>query len=69
MGTLFRPAIQLLQIAADLACDLRHIPGMRVKSAGAAIYYYRPQSSSASRMTAGAFGFLTFTQCGDRPER
>ena len=28
-----------------------------------------PQSSSASRLTAGAFGFLTFTQCGDRPER
>jgi hypothetical protein len=27
------------------------------------------QSSSASRLTAGAFGFLTFTQCGDRPER
>ena len=23
----------------------------------------RPQSSSASRFTAGAFGFLTFTQC------
>jgi FkbM family methyltransferase len=29
----------------------------------------RPQSSSASRITAGAFGFLTFTQCGERPER
>jgi hypothetical protein len=29
----------------------------------------RPQSSSASRFTAGAFGFLTFIQCGDRPER
>jgi hypothetical protein len=28
-----------------------------------------PQSSSASRFTAGAFGFLTFTQCGERPER
>jgi hypothetical protein len=22
-----------------------------------------------SRFTAGAFGFLTFTQCGKRPER
>src|SRR5690348_15009134 len=30
---------------------------------------YRPQSSSASRLTAGALGFLTFTQCGDRPDR
>jgi hypothetical protein len=29
----------------------------------------RPQCSSASRFTAGAFGFLTFTQCADRPER
>src|SRR6516162_3271497 len=28
----------------------------------------RPQSSSASRFTAGAFGFLTLTQCGERPE-
>jgi hypothetical protein len=28
-----------------------------------------PQSSSASRFTAGAFGFLTLTQSGDRPER
>jgi hypothetical protein len=27
------------------------------------------QSSSASRFTAGAFGFFTFTQCGERPER
>jgi hypothetical protein len=29
----------------------------------------RPQSSSASRVTAGALGFLTFTQCGHRPDR
>ena len=27
------------------------------------------QSSLASRFTAGAFEFLTFTQCGERPER
>jgi hypothetical protein len=30
---------------------------------------YRPQSSSASRFTAGAFGFLTLIQFGDRPRR
>jgi hypothetical protein len=30
---------------------------------------YFPQSSSASRFTAGAFGFLTLIQCGDRPGR
>ena len=29
----------------------------------------RLQSSSASRVTAGALGFLTFTQCSARPER
>jgi hypothetical protein len=29
----------------------------------------RPQSSSASRFTAGAFGFLTFSQCAERPDR
>jgi hypothetical protein len=29
----------------------------------------RPQPSSASRFTAGAFGFFTFTQCVNRPER
>ena len=28
--------------------------------------YQWPQLSSASRFTAGAFGFLTFTQCGTR---
>ena len=29
----------------------------------------RPQSSTASRVTAGAFGFLTVSQCRGRPER
>ena len=28
-----------------------------------------PQSSSASRLTAGAAGFLLLTQCRERPER
>ena len=28
-----------------------------------------PQSSSASRFTAGALGFLTLTQCRERPDR
>jgi hypothetical protein len=28
--------------------------------------YHRPQSSSASRCTAGAFGSLTFAQCAER---
>jgi hypothetical protein len=29
----------------------------------------RPQSSSDRALTAGAFGFLTLTQCGERQER
>jgi hypothetical protein len=31
--------------------------------------YCGRQSSSASRVAAGALGFLTFTQCAERPER
>jgi len=31
--------------------------------------FYRPQSSSASRFTAGAFGFLILIQCLERPDR
>ena len=35
-----------------------------------ASYRWRlPQSSSASRFTAGAFGFLTLIQCLERPDR
>ena len=30
---------------------------------------HRPQSSSASRFTASAVGFLLLIQCGERPER
>jgi hypothetical protein len=30
-------------------------------------FFYRPQSSSASRFTAGASGFLNFSQSFDRP--
>ena len=30
---------------------------------------HRPQSSSASRFTAGASGFLNFSQSGERPDR
>jgi hypothetical protein len=33
------------------------------------IAYCRPQSSSASRLTAGASGFFIFSQSGERPER
>jgi hypothetical protein len=30
---------------------------------------HHPQSSSASRLTAGAAGFLNLSQSGERPER
>src|SRR5262245_56187856 len=32
-------------------------------------HFSRPQSSSASRFTAGAAGFLLLIQCRERPER
>jgi hypothetical protein len=40
------------------------------EAAGAALKtgVWRPQSSKASRLTAGALGFLTLSQCEDRPE-
>ena len=31
--------------------------------------FYLLQSSSASRFTAGALGFLLLIQCGERPKR
>jgi hypothetical protein len=34
-----------------------------------AVCHYRPQSSSASRFTAGASGFFDLSQSGERPER
>ena len=34
-----------------------------------AMLFHQAQSSSASRFTAGAAGFLNFSQSGDRPER
>jgi hypothetical protein len=33
------------------------------------LLHQRPQSSSASRFTAGQAGFLLLIQCGERPER
>lgn len=31
--------------------------------------FHVDQSFSASRLTAGAAGFFTFTQCGERPDQ
>jgi hypothetical protein len=41
-------------LSFDTSCRHRHL--------------FLPQSSSASRLTAGAAGFLTLTQCEVRPE-
>jgi hypothetical protein len=44
----------------------------RNKNGGEAFLHVRlpfPQSSSASRRTAGAAGFLNLSQSGERPER
>jgi hypothetical protein len=61
----------LLQLArsAGAVCVIL-VPGLRRRE-HSVLYRVlcRPQSSSASRFTAGAFGFFTFTQCADRPER
>jgi hypothetical protein len=45
-----------------------HVAGTNREHAEAVIGQ-RPQSSSASRLTAGAAGFLTLTQQSARPER
>ena len=42
---------------------------LAIHSAALAPKGYFPQSSSASRFTAGAFGFLILSQSGERPER
>lgn len=39
-----------------------------IRNAGPDPAIYR-QSSSVSRVTAGAFGFLSVTLCGARPDR
>ena len=46
---------------------LRIASRMTIGNAAECEVFQRPQPSSASRVTAGAFGFLTFTQWGDRP--
>jgi hypothetical protein len=43
--------------------------GMSVRVPKVRAFQRLLQSSSASLFTTGAFGFLTFTQCGERPER
>jgi hypothetical protein len=54
--------------------DLAQSEGLRTMKREAARFGHRalrvpPQSSSASRFTAGAAGFLTLSQSFDRPNR
>ena len=44
-------------------------PGPSLRSRFGRMLHQRPQSSSASRFTAGASGFLNFSQSGERPDR
>jgi hypothetical protein len=53
------------RLSADLA--IKNVSGRRV--AGRHQRPLRPQSSSASRLTAGASGFFILSQSGERPER
>jgi hypothetical protein len=43
--------------------------GRHTRPAAARRRHLRPQSSWASRFTAGAFGFFIFSQSRDRPDR
>ena len=51
------------------ADGLQYSPRVTAGSLRFLIQRGEPQSSSASRFTAGALGFLTFTQCAVRPDR
>jgi len=65
-GARYLPAIKWLELFvwASLDCDASR-RGAYLRS----LDTHRPQSSSASRFTAGALGFLTFSQRGERPRR
>src|SRR5262249_20673711 len=54
-GNFFRQKTNPVEAAACCSCPSRHFP--------------LPQSSSASRVTAGAFGLFILCQSGERPER
>jgi hypothetical protein len=53
---------RMRSLPADEAAPLWQAALVEMKKVGQII------PGSASRFTAGAFGFLTFTQCGERPE-
>jgi hypothetical protein len=55
--TRLRGDLQLLQVCHIKPCSVRWPSGYR----RARLHRLLPQSSSSSRFTAGAFGFLTFT--------
>jgi hypothetical protein len=49
--------------------DMGALPGLGLVLSQSATAAHRPQSSSASRLTAGAAGFLNLSQSLVRPER
>src|SRR5262245_56279381 len=51
----------------DLLIHAKHLSG--AARGGKIGLSHRPQSSSASRFTAGAAGFFILSQSGERPER
>jgi hypothetical protein len=68
VGALFGAHSLVTQAVNLLTRHFRGFPSAGAdRSGGGASFHV--QSSSASRVTAGALGFLTLSQCGERPER
>jgi hypothetical protein len=57
-----------LAINEEIAAAVRTHVAERYRLERLLLLGHLPQSSSASRFTAGACGFFDFTQCGERPE-
>jgi hypothetical protein len=56
------------QVLLDLARRVKHVDSVDKMRSRFHRQRCLPQSSSASRLTAGAAGFFDFTQCLERPE-
>jgi hypothetical protein len=66
------PREAIAKAIIDVAKSRRTGPGPSLRPCSAGVLHadsQRPQSSSASRLTAGACGLLNSTQSGERPDR
>jgi hypothetical protein len=67
--TAINPAAACLASDEMLGLVLGWVAETLSKILAAGDFGHLPQSSSASRLTAGASGFLNFSQSGERPDR